>query len=64
MTIKTGVIVFATDDSREGVADARAWLKASGLTPADVRLYQHDGQTLVQTLRPGVKILRAPAKDC
>lgn len=51
MAIGSGVIVFATDDSKEGAADARAWLKATGLTPKDVRFYQLDGMTLVQTLR-------------
>lgn len=54
--IKSGVIVFATGDSREGVADARAWLKEKSLTPQDVRLYRHDGQVLVETLR-SVEIL-------
>lgn len=56
--IKTGFIVFATDASREGVEDARAWLREKKLTPDQVRLYQHDGMTLVQTkvpveIRPG-----------
>ena len=50
--IKTGVVVFATDDSREGVLDARAWLKEKGLTPDQVRLFRLNGQTLVETLRP------------
>jgi hypothetical protein len=51
MTVKTGTIVFATDASAEGVADARVWLRESGLTPQDVRLYRLDGMTLVQALR-------------
>lgn len=51
MAIKAGTVIFATDDSREGVADARVWLRDSGLTPADVRLYKLDGMTLVQALR-------------
>lgn len=51
-TIKTGVIVFATDDSREGILDARAWLKEKGMTPDQVRLFRHDGMTLIETLRP------------
>lgn len=49
--IKAGVIVFATDDSKDGIQDARAWLKEKGLTPQQVRLYKHEGQTLVETLQ-------------
>lgn len=52
MAIKTGTIVFATDDSREGVKDARAWLKEKSLTSFDVRLYQYEGCTLIQAIRP------------
>ena len=52
MVIKAGTIVFATDDSREGVKDARAWLKEKSLTPDDVRLYQYEFCTLVQAVRP------------
>lgn len=51
-TIKTGVIVFATDASREGILEARAWLKEKGLTPDQVRLFRLNDQTLVETLRP------------
>lgn len=50
--IKTGVVVFATDDSREGVLDARSWLREKGLTPDQVRLFRLNGQTLVEALRP------------
>lgn len=52
MAIKAGTIVFATDDSREGVVDARAWLKEKGLTPDDVHFYQADGMTLIAAKRP------------
>ena len=50
--IKAGFVVFATDDTREGIIDAREWLNASGLTPQDARLYRHNGQTLVELLKP------------
>lgn len=50
--IKTGVVVFATDDTREGILDARSWLKEKKLTPDQVRLYRHQGMTLVETLKP------------
>lgn len=53
--VKTGVIVFATGDCKEGRDEARVWLKGKGLTPQDVRLYALDGLVLVETLRP-VKI--------
>jgi hypothetical protein len=53
-TIKTGVIVFATDASRDGVIAARSWLKEKALAPDQVRLFNLDGQTLVETLRPTV----------
>lgn len=49
--IKAGVIVFATDDSKDGIQDARAWLKEKAFTPQQVRLYKHEGQTLVETLQ-------------
>lgn len=51
-TIKPGVIVFATDASREGILEARAWLKEKALTPDQVRLFRLNDQTLVETLRP------------
>ena len=50
--IKAGFVVFATDDTREGIMAAREWLKGSGLTPQDARLYRHNGQTLVELLKP------------
>ena len=50
--IKTGVVVFATDDTREGIMAAREWLKEKKLTPDQVRLYRHQGMTLVETLKP------------
>ena len=50
MAIKPGTIIFATDDSTEGRSDARSWLKSQGYTPAQVRLYQLDGQTLAQAI--------------
>jgi len=60
MAIKAGTIVFATDDSREGVADARAWLKEKDLTPDNVHFYQADGMTLISAKRE-LKIISQPA---
>lgn len=51
-TIKTGVVVFATEDTREGIFAAREWLKEKALTKEAVRLYRHDGLVLVETLQP------------
>lgn len=50
--IKAGVIVFATDSSKAGVEDARAWLKEKALRPDQVRLYRDDGMVLIETLVP------------
>ena len=50
--IKAGFVVYATDSTRDGVEDARAWLREKRLTPDQVRLYQHDGMTLVQAKVP------------
>jgi len=52
MQIKVGTIIFATLDCKEGLADARAWLVDQKLTPQQVRLYRHDGQVLVDALKP------------
>ena len=49
--IKQGVVVFATDDTKEGRDDARAWLKAKSLTPDQVRLFRLNDQVLVETLK-------------
>jgi hypothetical protein len=53
--IKPGTVVYATSDCREGIEDARAWLKEKALTPSDVRLYRADGMVLVEAVR-GVEI--------
>jgi len=45
---KPGFILFATGDSPEGSADARAWLADKKLTPNQVRLFSLDGMVLVQ----------------
>jgi hypothetical protein len=50
--VKAGVIVFATQDCKDGRADARRWLKETGLKPDQVRLFVADGQVLVETLKP------------
>ena len=53
--IKPGTVVYATGDCREGIEDARAWLREKALTPADVRLYRADGMVLVEAVR-GIEI--------
>jgi hypothetical protein len=53
--IKPGTVVYATGDCRDGIEDARAWLREKNLTPADVRLYRADGMVLVEAVR-GVQI--------
>lgn len=50
--IKPGFVVFATEDTRDGILDARAWLKEKGLQPDQVRLFRHNGQVLVETIKP------------
>jgi hypothetical protein len=50
--IKSGFIVFATDDSRAGIDAARVWLKLKALSQDQVRLYRDNGQVLVETLKP------------
>lgn len=46
MKIK-GPVLFASDDSKEAVEDAKAYIKRFGLTHEDVQLVKHGGQTLV-----------------
>jgi hypothetical protein len=50
MAIKAGTIILATDNSKDGRAFARQWLKDQGYTPEQVRLYELDGQTLAQAI--------------
>jgi len=50
--IKAGFVVFATDDTREGIMAAREWVKGTNLTPELARLYRHNGQALVELLKP------------
>ena len=45
-------VIFATQDSPNGQADARAWCKAHGLTADDARLVKRDDQCLVIAKRP------------
>ena len=46
MKIK-GPVLFASDDSKEAVEDAKTYIKRFGLTPDDVQLVRCGGQTLV-----------------
>ncbi len=52
MIFKPGWILFATDDSKEGVLAARAWLAEHKLKPDQVRLFALNGQTLVEAIKP------------
>jgi hypothetical protein len=40
-------VIFASDASPEGIADAKAYIRRFGLTQDDVRLVRQDGQSLV-----------------
>jgi len=42
-----GMVLFASDDSDAGLADARAYIRQRGLTRDDVKLIKRDGQVLV-----------------
>lgn len=42
-----GPVIYASDDSAEALADARAYIKRFNLTPDDVALVRRNGQTLV-----------------
>jgi predicted O-methyltransferase YrrM len=42
-----GPVIFASDASPEGLADAKAYIRRFGLTQDDVRLVRQDGQSLV-----------------
>jgi len=52
MLFKPGTILFATADTAEGRADARAWLKEKAMTPEQVRLYREGDMVLVAALVP------------
>jgi ribosomal protein L36 len=42
------MVIFATcPDDDQGVSDARAWIKAHGITPDGARLVKRDGLVLV-----------------
>lgn len=41
-------VIFATcPDDEEGVSQARAWIRAQGITPDEARLVRRDGCALV-----------------
>jgi hypothetical protein len=50
--IPTNTIILATDDSDDGVSDARSFIKAQAYTGEDVRLVWREGQALVIAKRP------------
>lgn len=51
-TIPAGFTIFATTDCPEGRAEARAWIKAKGLTRQDVKGRIIGGQACLVALRP------------
>lgn len=62
-TIKAGFVIFATMATTEGIEDARAFLRTNGFAKDQARLYRHDGQVMVELLRPwnGATPLDPPA---
>ena len=52
MILPAGMVIYATNDSAEGVQDARVEIKRRGFTPDDVRLVKKDGQCLIIAKRP------------
>lgn len=52
MPVQADTVIFATDDSAAGIADARAWIKLQQLTADDARLIRKDGQCLVIAKKP------------
>jgi hypothetical protein len=48
--LPAGTILFATRDCKGGRVDARQWLRGSGLTPEQVRLYSDEGMVMVAAL--------------
>lgn len=49
--LEPDTVCFATDDSPDGLADARAWCKAKGMTADDVRITKREGQLWVVSKR-------------
>lgn len=45
--IRANTILFATDDSDESIADARAWIKAQGFTADQVKFVKRESQCLI-----------------
>jgi preprotein translocase subunit SecA len=45
--MKSGWVLYASDDSAEAVEEAREYIRAHGLTRDDVKLVKRDGQVLV-----------------
>ena len=52
MILPAGMVIFATEDSDEGVQDARTVIKRREFTQDDVRLIKKDGQCLIIAKRP------------
>ena len=45
--IPTGYVLFATDDSDEGIQDARQWIAKQQFTQEDVKLVKRSNQCLI-----------------
>jgi hypothetical protein len=58
-----GPVIFASDDSPEALADAKAYILRFNLTQDDVSLLRKDGQTLVVAKRNVAAKIKAPANE-
>jgi hypothetical protein len=47
IAIPTGMVMFSSDDSPEGLHEARDYIRSQNLTADDVRLVKRAGQALV-----------------
>jgi len=60
--IRRRTVIFASDDSEEALADARAWLALWGYTRDDCKLIKRDGQILVIAERD-IEGIKRPGAD-
>lgn len=55
--IGADVVIYATDASPEGQVECKAWCKAKGLTPDDVRIVIREGAQCLAITRRSVTLL-------
>ena len=51
MIVRTGTILFASDDSDEARTDGQEYLRRFKLTQDDVKFIKRDGQTIIEAKR-------------